>query len=109
MKNYILIGIIILLVTMFVVLGISKSIMPFLDPRYILLIIIIALGTLFFIFGILVFKEKSLRRNILGIILSIITGTFEFTSFFAILFGLFLLLAGIIGLIKGANTLDLPL
>jgi len=92
---------------LFIILGFSKSIIAILDSRYILLVIIVLLGAALFILGILEFEEVSLKENILDIIISIFTGDFEFTTIFIILFGLFLLITGIIGLINGPDSIGM--
>jgi len=66
----------------------------------ILFIISIIGGIVFFMWGIKKYRRLSFGKNFLEAIISIFTGTFEFSSIGMMLIGLILIAIGITGLLK---------
>jgi len=102
MKSRIGIAAINTVVFMFLVLYISDYIKPFFDPRYLLLVIVLILGALTIAFGISILSRHSIGANITDILVN-----FEYSSLFFILFGLFIVIIALLGLINGPESIGM--
>ncbi|MDR5658490.1 hypothetical protein RH915_03205 [Serpentinicella sp. ANB-PHB4] len=102
MQRSIIISIILILVFIFVILYFSDYISPFMDLRYILLIAVIFLGLLSISFGVFIFSEQSLGDNIIDTLIN-----FGISGVFSIVFGGFLIIIAILGLVFGPDWLGM--